>query len=106
MVGTTAANYLYNTLTLDKFSIGHTNSVIIPSANSIDVVFTATDDQTTTSTFSLEFKRQTTAELANLIKDGGHVVICLIIGVAIFLFSALVLSSGVKYFHKTNDSYV
>ena len=106
MVGTTAANYLYNTLTLDKLSVGTTGKIVVPAANSIDIVFTATADQTTVSTFALTFERKTTAQLALFTLEHGGVVVWVIIGIVVFCLLCVGVIVWKKCFHKTDDFYV
>jgi hypothetical protein len=37
-----AAPYLYNSFTLNKLAVGKTGKIVIPVAESVDVIFTAT----------------------------------------------------------------
>ena len=79
---------MYNSLTLVKFGMSN-NNIVIPSADSIDVVFTATIDETVTSKFKLTFLRQTTAQLATLTLEHGGVIVWVIIGIVVFMLLCL-----------------
>lgn len=98
--------YLYNSFTMGKLSVGKTDKIIIPVADSVDITMTATTAQTTASTFSLTFERQTNEQLALYTLEHGGVIVWVIIGIVVFCLLCVGVIVWKKCFHKTDDFYL
>lgn len=99
-------NYLYNSITLEKLSVGKTLTIVIPEADSIDVLYTSMVDQTTKSDFSVTFSRKTTAQLAEFTLEHGGVIVWVIIGIVVFCLLCVGVIVWKKCFHhKDGDFY-
>jgi len=100
------SGYLYNSYTMDKLSVGKTNKVIVPFADSIDISMTSMAIQGGIPDWSISFTRQTNEQIAAFTIEHGGVIVWVIIGIVVFCLLCVGVIVWKKCFHKTDDFYV
>jgi tetrahydromethanopterin S-methyltransferase subunit C len=97
-----------NRLTLEKASVGTTKKVIVPFADSIDVVWTntATISAAHAADFSLSFERRTNSDLAVFALEHGGVIVWVIIGIVVLCLLCVGVIVWKKCFSNKEEFYL
>jgi hypothetical protein len=98
---------LYNRESLKVLSVGDTNKIVIPFADSIEVVWTNTDEVAAADVggFSLTFTRETNSSLAVFTLEHGGVIVWVIIGIVVFCLLCVGIIVWKKCFHKEGEAF-
>jgi len=96
---------MYNSYTLSKLSVGKTNKVVIPAANTIDIYYTNTDALAAGDNWDISFKRQTNGQLAEFTLEHGGVIVWVIIGIVVFCLLCVGIIVWKKCFHKDSEAF-
>jgi hypothetical protein len=101
------ANVLYNRASLQVLSVGKTNKIVIPYADTIEVVWTNTQTVPAAQVdgFSLTFERKSNSELAVFTIEHGGVIVWVIIGIVVFCLLCVGIIVWKKCFHKEGEAF-